>query len=172
MPLMACPASPAPPQFRPGTKPLGRMGGLGVRETRLEDLTKRKRLAQTHATSSAWPSLWPRVAVAGQRRRGRYAGESQNSRSSQRGPTQAQADQSKPEATPLPPRPARWTEVAAVKLEQRQPCLEKKTELPMSLFTFSPDLSPPRPAGKGEEGEEAATGGSPAPRTRTDEAWL
>jgi hypothetical protein len=41
MPLMACRASPAPPQFRPGTKPLGRRGDFDAGEARLEDLTKR-----------------------------------------------------------------------------------------------------------------------------------
>jgi hypothetical protein len=51
MPLMACRASPVPPQYWPGTKPLGRTGGFNAGEARLEDLTKRRRLAQSCATS-------------------------------------------------------------------------------------------------------------------------
>jgi hypothetical protein len=169
---MACRASPAPPQFRPGTKPLGRTGGFDAGEARLEDLTKRRRLTQSCATSSAWPSLWSRVAVAGQCRRGRYAGESRNSRGSQSGPSQAHADRSKSKATPSPPRPAWWIGAAAVKHKQRRPRLGKNSELLVSLFTRSPIPSPPRPAGRGEGGEEDATSGPPAPRSCADEARL
>jgi hypothetical protein len=44
-PLMACRAAPAPPQFQPGTKPLGRTGGFDAGEAWLKDLTTRRRLA-------------------------------------------------------------------------------------------------------------------------------
>jgi hypothetical protein len=59
-----------------------------------------------------------------------------------------------------------------LRARQRRPRLEKKMELSECFTTSSPNPSPPRPAGRGEEGGENTAGGSPAPRSRTDGASL
>jgi hypothetical protein len=63
-PPAACSNMATPPQSQPGTKPLGWAGDFTAAPLLLKILTQRKTLAQTLASSTARPPIWPGIAAA------------------------------------------------------------------------------------------------------------
>jgi hypothetical protein len=145
-------------------------GDLDATADLLKILAKRKRLAHISASSTTWPSLWPRVAPAASRRSGGIAVESRTSRDSRMKPELARTFKDKPMSTSSPPRPVEWARTVEEQHRQQQLRLEKNSGPPACRSTRSPFPSPPRPAGRGDEDEADAAGHLSAPRTRADAA--